>query len=282
MLKSSLESVLASRPSAISASGTTSSAPSSRFVRPLLTYFGQQVVEVLHGLGLLGDDRVVVVEHRDPVVLDHVVLARRVVLRLEELGVEVLLVRQQRVVHLQQLVGLDQLRDGVLARRDDVVRRATGVELGEQLVVRRVVGLVDLQARLRHVGQRRELLVRRRVVVLRPVEDLEVVLERLAGQRVGARRWSSPVPSLPVDVLPHGAQQHQPAEPQRRAPRQRVPDARRTTSRWSRSIFGFVSMGARRFRWSRVGHGCHVVTSVVVLLRLVRPAAPVRSGPTGS
>ena len=39
-LKSAWLAVLGSRPSAISASGTTSSAPSSRLVRPLPTYFG--------------------------------------------------------------------------------------------------------------------------------------------------------------------------------------------------------------------------------------------------
>ena len=39
-LKSDWLVVLGSRPSAISASGTTSSAPSSRLVRPLLTYLG--------------------------------------------------------------------------------------------------------------------------------------------------------------------------------------------------------------------------------------------------
>ena len=39
-LKSDWLVVLGSRPSAISASGTTSSAPSSRLVRPLPTYFG--------------------------------------------------------------------------------------------------------------------------------------------------------------------------------------------------------------------------------------------------
>ena len=40
-LKSDWLLVLGSRPSDISASGTTSSAPSNRLVRPLLTYLGR-------------------------------------------------------------------------------------------------------------------------------------------------------------------------------------------------------------------------------------------------
>ena len=41
--RSDLLSVLGSMPSAISASGTTSSAPSSRLVRPLPTYLGSSL-----------------------------------------------------------------------------------------------------------------------------------------------------------------------------------------------------------------------------------------------
>src|SRR6185312_12204501 len=137
-------------------------------------------------------------EHRDPEVLDHVELARRVEARLQEFRVEVLDVRDEVEVELQEPAFLDQLAHRVLARDDDVVTRAAGVQLGEELVVRRVVRLVDLEARRGLVGERCELLVGRGVVVLRPVVDDEGVLERLALERVGGLAGAAVVPSAGV------------------------------------------------------------------------------------
>src|SRR5689334_21857332 len=113
-------------------------------------------------------------------------VAGRVIRGLEERRIEVLEVGQQSLVQGYQAVLLDQLRDGVLAGDDDVVRGTARVQLGQQLVVAGVKGLVDGHPGLRLGRQLPELRERRGVVVLRPVVDLQMVLEGLAGQ--GVRR----------------------------------------------------------------------------------------------
>ena len=138
----------------------------------------------MHGLRLLGHDLVVVEEHRDAEVLDDVVVAGRVVRGPQERRVQVLEVGQQRLIQAHKAVLLDQLGHGVLAGHDDVVRRAARVQLGQELVVAGVVGLVGLHPDLRLGRQLLELRVRRGVVVFRPVVDLQVVLEGLARQGV--------------------------------------------------------------------------------------------------
>ena len=116
---------------------------------------------------------------------------------------------------------------------------------------------MDLQPGLGLVGQLLELLVRRRVVVLRPVVDLQVVLQRLAGQRVGADAVLPPVPPPPVDVLPQAAR----AAPARRA---RGPGAGRADGRPRARPRGAAS---RASAWSRAAPGCSGRRgSVVVML----------------
>ena len=146
---------------------------------------GQRVIEVEHRLRLLVHDLVVVEEHRDAEVLDDVVIAGRVIRRLQERRIQVLEIRQQRLVQGHQALLLDQLGHRVLAGHDNVVRRAARVQLGQQLVVAGVEGLVHGHPGLLLRRELRELRERGGVVVLRPVVYLEVALQRLPGQGVG-------------------------------------------------------------------------------------------------
>src|SRR6185312_146333 len=116
-----------------------------------------------------------------------------------------------------------ELGDRVLAGDDDVVAGAAGRELGEQLVVRGVEGLLDARGRVRRL----ELRERAGRVVLRPVVDDEVALHRLAGQGVaaaGRRAGTAAATTTGVGRAAAGrGNQPQRAETEELAPRQARP-----------------------------------------------------------
>src|SRR5262249_48258083 len=97
----------------------------------------------------------------------------------------------------------DQLAHGVLAGNDDVVPGAARLQLRQQLVVGRVVRLLDRGARELLL----EVLVRLRVVVLRPVVDHQLALE--PTRRARAARHAP------------GCQERQPGHAERVAPADR-------------------------------------------------------------
>ena len=85
--------------------------------------------------------------------------------------VDVLEVRQLRLVDRLQLPALDQRLDGVRRRHQHVVALGAGGELGEQLLVVRIVGLHDFA-----LAEILEALDRLRRDVVVPVVQMQLVL----------------------------------------------------------------------------------------------------------
>ena len=118
----------------------------------------------------------VVADQRDRVRVGHRVAVARIEEQVEELGLDVVEALDLRVVELAQRALRDQRLDRVAGRHQDVVAGRAGRELGEQLLVVRVVVLHEL-ALARRLERLRGLLGE--VVV--PVVEVQLVAARSAA-----------------------------------------------------------------------------------------------------